>query len=107
MRAAVLCHSAVPHKVFSESWPRQVALQMHLVEQDPWAVEDLQAARILAAEADGQLFLYPGTAHLVADPSGGEYDEVIADQMLNRMLALLESLDFGAGDAIKGTKRRN
>lgn len=89
---AVLCHSAVPPAFFGEGWPGSVALQMHLVEGDPWAEEDLEAARDLASAANGKLYLYPGTGHLVADPSHSDYDSAAAAQIQHRVLRFLSEL---------------
>ncbi len=90
--AAILCHSAVPLETFGEAWPQGVKLQLHLVEHDPWAEEDLDVARALAAAANGTLFLYQGTGHLVSDPSHTDYDETIAQEIMKRTLRLLDSL---------------
>lgn len=92
VRAAVLCHSAVPVATFGEAWPASVALQLHMVEADPWAEEDLDAARELAAAAPGELYLYPGTGHLVADSSYAEFDADVAQQMTQRIMAFLHGL---------------
>jgi len=89
---AVLCHSAVPVETFARTWPDGVRVQLHFVEDDPWAEEDLDAARQIASAAHGELFLYPGTAHLVADSSHADFDPVIARTITHRILALLEEL---------------
>lgn len=91
VRGAVLCYSAVPLATFGETWPPGVALQIHMVKGDPWAEEDIEAARELAAAAVGELHLYPGTGHLVSDPSSDDYDADVAQQITQR------TLDFMAG----------
>ncbi len=69
--------------------PPAVRLQIHIVEGDPWAEEDLPAAQELAAAAGGELFLYEGSGHLVADPGPPDYDPETARLILERTLALL------------------
>ncbi len=89
VRAAVLCHSAIPIDVFADGWPSGVGLQIHLGEDDELVVEDLEAARQLAAEAPGELFLYPGPGHLIADSTSDDYQPECAAQILARTSSLL------------------
>jgi dienelactone hydrolase len=91
VRGALLFSSAVPASAFGSSWPDGLALQMHLVEDDPWAEEDRPAAEELARTVPGaELYLYPGRAHLPFDDSVDEYDPATAAQMLERSLAFLD-----------------
>ena len=94
---AILYHAAVPSSTFGGPWPTGVALQLHFTENDPWVQEDLEAARELAAESGGYLWMYPGSAHLVADSSFSDYDPAIAAQIMERTLAFL---DAQAGQAV-------
>ncbi len=90
MVGVVLCHGAVPLSMFGEGWPDKVAVQIHLVEADPLAEEDLDAARHVAGAApDGELFLYPGSGHLVTDYSASDYDPVAGRQIIERMLTFV------------------
>jgi dienelactone hydrolase len=86
---AVLYHAAVPISAFGDEWPDGVALQIHITEDDPWAAEDLDTARDLAARAGGELHLYPGTGHLVADSGSPDHDPAQARLILERTLAFL------------------
>jgi dienelactone hydrolase len=89
---AILYHGAVPAAVFGGPWPASVRLQLHIAEQDPWC--ELDVAQDLAGSAgEGELFVYPGSAHLVADSSLAEYDPALADLIVDRSLALLAQLD--------------
>jgi dienelactone hydrolase len=61
------------------------------MDQDPWAEEDLAAAEALVKEVeDAELFLYPGSGHLFADPSSNDYDERSARLLKERTLAFLD-----------------
>lgn len=46
-RGALLFSAALPASEFGGSWPPGVPLQIHMMEGDEWAVEDLPAAREL------------------------------------------------------------
>ncbi|WP_448627195.1 dienelactone hydrolase family protein [Geodermatophilus sp. URMC 64] len=89
-RGALLLFSAVPAAVFG-AWPDGVALQMHFAEDDPWsAEEDLPAARELARTVEGaELFVYPGSGHLICDDSLPDYDEAATGKILERALGFL------------------
>jgi dienelactone hydrolase len=89
---ALLLSSAVPAAEFG-SWPAGVGLQLHLVEHDPVAEEDRPAAEELARTVDGaQLYLYPGTGHLVVDDGLTEYDAAATDLIVERSLSFLGRL---------------
>lgn len=89
---AILYHGAVPAEVFGDEWPKDVALQIHLGESDPFAEEDLPAARALVDQAGGDLFMYPTAAHLVTDSTSEDYDEAIAGEIVARSIAFLNGL---------------
>lgn len=88
-RGALLFSAALPAAEFG-TWPAGVPAQIHMMEGDPWAEEDLPAARELAGSVDGvELFLYPGSAHLFADSSLPDYDASAATLLRERVLAFL------------------
>jgi dienelactone hydrolase len=61
------------------------------MDQDPWAEEDLAAAEALVKEVeDAELFVYPGSGHLFADPTSKDYDEPSARLLKERTLAFLD-----------------
>ena len=79
-----------PAAEFGGSWPPQVPLQIHMMEDDEWAVEDLPAARELVEANDrAELFLYSGDRHLFADSSLPDYDESAATLLQRRVLEFL------------------
>jgi dienelactone hydrolase len=89
---ALLFSAALPADEFGGAWPEGVPLQIHMMEGDEWAQEDLPAARELVASVDGaELFLYPGDKHLFADSSLDDYDEQAAAQLKERVLSFLKS----------------
>ena len=91
--AYLLFSAALPASEFSGAWPSGVPLQIHMMEDDEWAVEDLPAARELVETTDGaELFLYPGDKHLFADGSLPDYDESAATLLEQRVLAFLRSV---------------
>ena len=72
-------------------WPAGVALQVHVVEDDAW--NDMDEVETLIAESGGQLLVYPGTGHLVADSGHPDYDPEIADEMIAQTLSFLEAVE--------------
>jgi dienelactone hydrolase len=90
-KGALLFSAAFPASEFG-SWPPGVPLQIHMMEGDEWALEDLPAARELVESVSGaELFLYPGDRHLFADSSLADYDEAAATLLMQRVLAFLNS----------------
>jgi dienelactone hydrolase len=86
---ALLYHGGdIPPSEFETPWPAQVGLQVHVSEDDPWF--NREGGEQLVSEAGGELFLYPGSAHLFTDSSWTEYDQASADLVLERTLAFLE-----------------
>jgi dienelactone hydrolase len=94
-KAALLFHGCVPASEFGRPWPQGVPLQIHLMEEDEWALEgDLDAARELDETVEGaELFLYPGDRHLFADNSLPDYDESAATLLKKRVLSFLDNID--------------
>lgn len=89
-RGALLFHGCVSPLEFGIPWPEAVPLQIHLMDSDEWTEEDRSTAKALVAKVPtAELFLYPGSAHLFADPSLGDYDEEAAVLLKERLLAFL------------------
>jgi dienelactone hydrolase len=92
-KGALLFSAAFPASEFGGSWPHGVPLQIHMMEADEWAIEDLPAARGLVESVEGaELFLYPGDRHLFADNSLPDYDEAPALLLEERVLAFLKAV---------------
>jgi dienelactone hydrolase len=92
-RGALFFYSAVPVSEFGGSWPTDVPVQVHGMDEDPIFVGegDIEAAReIVEAAEDGELFLYPGDQHYFADSSLPSYDENATKLLTERVLAFLD-----------------
>ncbi|WP_457254224.1 dienelactone hydrolase family protein [Pedococcus sp. P5_B7] len=93
-QGALLMESCVPPSEFSDDgWPDEVPVQVHGMDEDPFFAGegDLDAARALVEEAaDGELFVYPGRAHLFADNSISSYDAEQAAVLTDRVLEFLD-----------------
>ncbi len=87
---ALLFQAAFPASEFG-GWPPGVPVQIHMMENDEWALEDLPAARELVETVDtAELFLYLGDRHLFADSSLPDYDEEAATLLEQRVLDFLQ-----------------
>ena len=76
-------------------WPTSVPVQIHGMEQDEFfGLEgDIDAAREIVATVGpevGELFVYPGDAHLFLDSSLPSYDADAAALVVARSLAFLD-----------------
>ena len=60
-----------PGRTRIDPWPR------------PW-IEEIE---------DAELFIYPGSGHLFADPDSGDYDEQAAGLLKKRTLAFLRRVE--------------
>ena len=94
-KGAVLLHAALPPAEFGGPWPPAVPLQIHLMEDDEFALEgDLDAARELEKTVErAELFLYPGDRHLFTDSSLADYDEHAATLVKQRVIAFLDGIE--------------
>ena len=92
-RGALLLSAALPTEEFESPWPDGVPVQIHMMDKDEWAEEDLPAARELVDNVENaELFLYPGDGHLFADSSLGDYDPEAAALLKERVLAFLDGV---------------
>ena len=92
-RGALLFSAAMPPSEFETPWPEGVPVQIHMMDADPWAEEDLPAARDLVESVENaKLFLYPGAGHLFADSSLGDFDPEAAALLKERVLAFLDDV---------------
>lgn len=88
---ALLYHAGdIPPSEFDTPWPEKVGLQIHVSDGDKWF--NREGGEQLASEAGGELFLYPGSAHLFTDSSWEEYDEASTRLVMERTLSFLDSV---------------
>jgi dienelactone hydrolase len=93
-RGALLFHGCVSPDEFGSPWPQAVPLQIHMMDADEWNEADRAVAEALVERTPtAELFLYPGSAHLFADPSLGDYNEAAAILLEERTLAFLHRVD--------------
>jgi dienelactone hydrolase len=90
-RGALLYHAAAPLSEFGDRWPDGVALQMHIMVDDPW--DDLGVMEELARDTGGELFTYEGAGHLFTDSSVDDHDPDAAGLVMERTLDFLARLD--------------
>ena len=93
---ALFFYSCLPVSEFGQIWPKDVPVQVHGMDADPYFVGegDIDAARELVAQAEeGELFLYPGNQHYFADSSLPSYDAEATALLLQRVLGFLAALD--------------
>jgi dienelactone hydrolase len=89
-RGVLLMHGTAP-----AGWSTGMPGQLHKKDLDPLMDEGGPEELRKAADAVGapvEIFSYPGTGHLFADPDGPDYDEASASLMLERELAFLARL---------------
>jgi len=92
-KGALLFSACLPASEFG-AWPQGVPAQIHMMENDEFALEgDLDAARELAGSAEGvEVFLYPGDGHLFAEKSLPDYDEGATKLLKQRVLGFLGAI---------------
>jgi dienelactone hydrolase len=90
-RGALFYLGTLPTSEFDSPWPAGLPVQIHMKEHDPWAEEDMPAARALVEEGDdAELFIYLGEGHLFAERGHADYDEPAARLLMERTLAFLD-----------------
>jgi dienelactone hydrolase len=93
-KGALFFHAAFPASEFGGAWPAGVPLQIHMMEDDEWSVEDLPAAReLVAGNERAELYLYPGDRHLFADSSLPDFDQAAATLLGQRVRGFLDSVE--------------
>lgn len=90
---AVLMSGCLPVSEFGAAWPTGVPVQVHGKDNDPFFLEDLEAAQALVESTErADLFLYPGEEHLFADSSLPAYDAAAAALLTERVLAFIATI---------------
>ena len=89
---AVLIDGAVEAEMFGD-WPVDRPVQIHMVDGDELAAEDLVAAQQLAAEPNVSLTVHHGSGHLVIDRSAVDHDRALATTIVDSLCAFVSGLD--------------
>jgi dienelactone hydrolase len=98
----VLMHGAVPVETLIEyfgveRWPEGVPVQVHYAADDPWVEAEEEVVPlgndVRGAGAEFEEYVYPGSAHLFADPGLAEYDRASSEAMWERVIAFLDRID--------------
>ena len=88
---AVYLYGAVTPAWWDATWPEGVPAQAHETEHDPW--REAEADEGFAKDVPGgELFLYPGSGHLFAEPGHPDHDPAAAALATQRVLAFLDRL---------------
>ena len=91
---ALFFSAALPVAHFGAGWPTDLPLQVHMMQDDPWSIEDMPAALELTASCErATLYLYSGDRHLFLDISLDEYDAEAATLLQQRVLEFLAAID--------------
>lgn len=93
VRGAVLVSACLPMDHVAPSWPDDVPVQVHMMERDPFVVDDgdLEAAQELAAASvAAELHTHDGDAHLFVDASHADHDPVATAAVTARVRELLD-----------------
>ncbi len=90
-RAAFFLYGTITPSWWGGIWPAGVPSQAHVTEGDSFRELDAEAEYV-AEVPGGELFIYPGSGHLFAEPGHRDYDEEVASVATDRVLAFLGKL---------------
>jgi len=90
-RGAFFLYGAISPSWWGATWPAGVPSQAHVTEDDEWREVDAES-QYLAEVPGAELFVYPGSGHLFAEPGHPDHDEAVADLATSRVLTFLASL---------------
>jgi dienelactone hydrolase len=104
---AVLMHGAVPVEALEEyfgveRWPDRVPVQVHYAVDDPWVEAEGEVATlgdtVRGTGSDFEVYVYPGSGHLFADPDFPDYDRASSEEMWERVISFLNKIDARASE---------
>lgn len=87
-------HGDVPIETFGDTWPAGVDLQIHVSEGDDFYEPDIAGEFVerAGANANAELFVYPGSNHLFTDSSLADYEADSAALVMQHTVEFLERL---------------
>ena len=90
-KGAFFLYGAIAPSWWDATWPPGVPSQAHVSEGDEFREPEAEAEYV--ADVPGaELFVYPGSGHLFAEPGDPDYDDEAARQATERVLAFLSAL---------------
>ena len=90
-RGAFFLYGTIAPSWWEATWPAGVPSQAHVTEADEFREHDAEAEYV-AEVPGGELFVYPGSGHLFAEPGHADYDEEVARLATERVVAFLAAL---------------
>ncbi|MET0523976.1 MAG: dienelactone hydrolase family protein [Nocardioides sp.] len=90
-KGAFFLYGAVAPSWWGATWPAGVPSQAHVTEGDEWREPDAEA-EYLADVPGAELFVYPGSGHLFAEPGHPDHDEAAARLATERILSFVADL---------------
>jgi dienelactone hydrolase len=90
-KGAFFLYGAIAPAWWDATWPAGVAAQAHVTEDDEWREPEAEE-QFLAEVPGAELFVYPGSGHLFAEPGHPDHDEEVADLATSRVLTFLATL---------------
>jgi dienelactone hydrolase len=90
-KGAFFLYGAVAPSWWGATWPDGVASQAHVAEGDEWREPEAEA-EYLAQVPGAELFAYPASGHLFAEPGHPDHDEAAARLASERVLSFLSAL---------------
>jgi len=92
-RGALFFHACFPPSAFDSEWPKEVPVQIHAMNEDPFFVEDgdIDAAReLVKSTIHADLFLYEGKEHLFTENCLPSYDDDATKLLIKRVINFLD-----------------
>ena len=90
-KGAFFLYGAIAPSWWDATWPVDVPSQAHVTEDDVWREPEAEEEYV-AQVPGGELFVYPGSGHLFAEPGHPDYDDEVARVATDRILAFLAAL---------------